>query len=138
MFSMLTFEEKVSINHIKTIWEPSKGMEYNTCAYKWWQSMMGNSKQRTDVAYKYVAPFPLLLDTIKFFKSLLKTGFAVYQNFFSVKNFKTNLLIATGSSQWYFEISSPFVEKWTRCSTIVLLELPKSFQVIKEQHNFKN
>ena len=36
MFSMLTFEEKVSINHIKTIWEPSKGMEYNTCAYKWW------------------------------------------------------------------------------------------------------
>ena len=30
MFSMLTFEEKVSINHIKIIWEPSKGMEYNT------------------------------------------------------------------------------------------------------------
>ena len=36
MFSMLTFEEKVSINHIKTIWEPSKGMEYNTYSYKWW------------------------------------------------------------------------------------------------------
>ena len=30
---------------------------------------MGNSKQRTDVGYKYVEPFPLLLNTIKFFKN---------------------------------------------------------------------
>lgn len=33
----------------------------------------GNYKQRTDVGYKYVAPFPILLDTIKFFNSLFKT-----------------------------------------------------------------
>lgn len=33
---------------------------------------MGNSKQRTDVGYKYVEPFPLLLNTIKIFQKFIK------------------------------------------------------------------